>query len=100
MHDIHLGHIWGYMTFPDNFSTYMVDRGVAGNLAENDTIYGSRIRIQMDMTNQQIAFSLQRILLDTFRTFSKRLLSDCGYDPTTGDLPLFVSFTYILSSIS
>ena len=88
--DVHKGRIWGFMEFPTNFSVYMIDRGIAGNLAENATIYGSRVRIQMDMTNQQIAFSIQRILLDTFRIFSRNLLADCDYDPTTGDLPIFV----------
>jgi len=48
-------------------------------------------------TDQQIAFTLQRIFLETFRNFSKTLLSDCDYDPNSGDLPLFVSFCKIVN---
>lgn len=90
--NIHKGLIWGYMTFPENFSSAMENRAVSGSFADNETVYASRVKVQMDMSNQQIAFSLQRILLDTFRTFSKKLLADCDQDPIAGDLPLYVSF--------
>lgn len=86
--EIELGQLWGYMSFPYNFSIALMDRELNGNAADNISIYESRIRIQMDMSNQQIAFSLQRILLESFSKFSRKLLSDCDYDPVLGDLPL------------
>lgn len=46
------------------------------------------------LTDQQIAFSLQRIFLETFQSFSKTLLSECDYDPASGDLPLQVQKVY------
>jgi len=49
--DIHKGEIWGYLEFSANFSTAMVERGLAGNLADNFTIYNSRVNVQMDMTS-------------------------------------------------
>jgi ABC-type multidrug transport system permease subunit len=87
--DIHKGHVWGYISFPNNFSAYMESRAISGSFADNETIYGSRVKVQMDMSNQQIAFSMQRILLDTFRQFSRQLLADCDQDPIGGDLPLY-----------
>ncbi|XP_021960922.1 ABC transporter G family member 20 isoform X3 [Folsomia candida] len=86
--EIEKGNMWGYISFPSNFSEAMIERGISGNLADNETLHASRIKIKMDMSNQQIAFSLQRIFLETFQSFSKRLLSDCDYDPASGDLPL------------
>ncbi|CAG7829425.1 unnamed protein product [Allacma fusca] len=86
--EIEMGQLWGYISFPQNFSIALMDRELNGNAADNSSIYESRIRIQMDMSNQQIAFSLQRILLESFRSFSRKLLNDCDYDPVLGELPL------------
>ncbi len=44
--------MWGYISFPSNFSEAMIERGIAGNLADNETLQASRIKIKMDMSSE------------------------------------------------
>ena len=49
--EIEKGNLWGFISFPANFSQAMIERGIAGNLADNETLHSSRIRIKMDMSS-------------------------------------------------
>ena len=52
IHEIEQGNLWGYLSFPHNFSIALVDRELNGKTADNISIYESRIQIQMDMSSK------------------------------------------------
>lgn len=86
--DVASGKLWGYISFPANFSKQLFERQLASLNPENDTIAGSSISLKIDYSSQTVAALLQRILLETFHTFSGQILKECGFDERAADLPL------------
>ncbi|ODN04357.1 hypothetical protein Ocin01_02302, partial [Orchesella cincta] len=59
-----LGKLWGYISFPRNFSQHTVDLITAGRFAENETLEGSRIRMYLDMSRMYYIY-LYRVSFST-----------------------------------
>ena len=54
----------------------------------NDTVYNSTIHVYLDMTNQQVGFTVQMRLAEAFRAFSSSVLSSCKIPSTVTSLPI------------
>jgi len=54
--NVRSGHIWGYLTFPHNYSSYLIERAIEGNFATNETIDGSRILVKLDMSSNSLSY--------------------------------------------
>jgi len=53
------GHIYGFLTFPSNFSTELFNRLIAGPVPTNESIIGSTISVQLDMSSKFEFYELQ-----------------------------------------
>jgi hypothetical protein len=88
--DIKKGQIWGYINFPQNYSSYLIDRGANPAFALDETYDGSRITFDMDMSNQQIGHNLKRIFIEVYYKFLVQVALDCNLNPRQVELPLNV----------
>ena len=93
---------WGVIHFMSNYTEALLDRltSVGSNIIAEvtgagvpevlpkDTIYNSTIHIYLDMTNQQVGYSIQLKLAEAFRKFSEGVLASCNIDNTTTSLPM------------
>lgn len=52
--DVKTGKIWGYMSFPNNFSNHLIDRAAANIFADNETLDGSTITLQLDHSRKSV----------------------------------------------
>ena len=84
------GDIWGFVHFSRNFSSDYALRLNDGRDASNDTIIGSRIGVHVDMSNQQVAFTIERYLFKTFELFSKELMKACDFEEQAANMALTV----------
>jgi hypothetical protein len=72
--------------FQANFTQAMVDRltimgsAIIGNnvTVSEATIAASTVHIHLDMTNQQVGYSLQLTLAAAYRAFTESLLASCN----------------------
>lgn len=46
------------------------------------------IRVRLDMSNQQVAFFVERKLRETYATFAKQLMTDCELPEALGTIPI------------
>ena len=86
------GATWGVVHMDKNFSTSLYDR-VFNSLSYTDPeecIQGTAgsIRIRLDVTNQQLAFTLQLKLVEAFHEFLVQLVESCDYSPDMASIPL------------
>jgi hypothetical protein len=52
LEDVRSGKLWGYMSFPQNYTQHSLDRAVAGRFAENESISESTIEFRLDMSRK------------------------------------------------
>ncbi|XP_021950773.1 ABC transporter G family member 23 isoform X2 [Folsomia candida] len=95
--DVKTGKIWGYMSFPNNFSNHLIDRAAANIFADNETLDGSTITLQLDHSHYFAAALLTKSLYESFLVFVQNTLSNCEQDAHKADLPLH--FTPIYGSL-
>ena len=62
--------------------------GFGGSSVTNDTVYNSTIHVYLDMTNQQVGFTLQMKLAETFQAFGSSVLSACNIPENVTSLPI------------
>ncbi|XP_059166224.1 ABC transporter G family member 20-like [Physella acuta] len=86
--DVKMGNSWSAMHIKQNFSLDLITRYDEGLHASNQTIDGSTVWLYMDMSNQQIAFTIQSRVMLAFRDFSRMLLESFGYNPSIASIPV------------
>jgi hypothetical protein len=93
---------WGVIHILENYTEALRNRLTGmGDLAmaqftglssdtrvDNDTIYNSTIHVYLDMTNQQVGFTIQMRLAEAFQAFSSSVLSSCKIPDTVTSLPI------------
>ena len=92
---------WGVIHFLDNYSQALQQRltgmrdlamaqmvGLGGGGVSNDTVYNSTIHVYLDMTNQQVGFTLQMKLAETFQAFGSSVLTACNIPKNVTSLPI------------
>ena len=96
------GEHWALLHFLPNYTESLRNRLTGmGNLAfaqftgfssdtrvANDTVYNSTIHVYLDMTNQQVGFTIQMRLAEAFQAFSSSVLSSCKIPDTVTSLPI------------
>ncbi|TRY76558.1 hypothetical protein TCAL_02660 [Tigriopus californicus] len=82
------GEVWGMAVFPETFTKYFLKRLWSSLDVDNETLIQSSIQVNLDMSNQQVAFQLQKALHEGYQSFFRQLLTDCEFPPEMGDLPL------------
>ena len=53
------GELWGLLVIKENFTSSLMGR-LTGPQAANPSSLGSQVEVHLDMSNQQVALSLQR----------------------------------------
>lgn len=82
---------WGMIHFRNNFTASMVDRMsgmMPGNVVSNQTIDESSIHIYLDMTNQQVGYTIQLRLVEAYQAYSESILKACNLSPAVGSMPV------------
>ncbi|CAF1036976.1 unnamed protein product [Adineta steineri] len=83
------GHYWGVAVFRYNFSQAIINKLI---FAKTDpaTLNASSIHLYLDMTNQQVSFVMQNVILTSTQLFLKDVLSHHKVDPALADPPVIV----------
>ena len=94
---------WGVIHILENYSQALKQRltgmkdlalaqlvgfGGGGWGVSNDTVYNSTIHVYLDMTNQQVGFTIQMKLAETFQAYGSSALSDCNIPKNITSLPI------------
>ena len=88
--DVGEGAIWGIVTITSNFSEVFIKR-----LIDPNTVMTNSLSVRLDMSNQQIALTLQKWILESVSNFTTTILEDCGHssgvsvEPVDFEKPLF-----------
>lgn len=88
--DVGEGAIWGIVTITSNFSEVFIKR-----LIDPNTVMTNSLSVRLDMSNQQIALTLQKWILESVSNFTTTILEDCGHssgvsvEPVEFEKPLF-----------
>eukprot|EP00095_Tigriopus_kingsejongensis_P001800 maker-scaffold10_size831480-snap-gene-0.20 protein:Tk01800 transcript:maker-scaffold10_size831480-snap-gene-0.20-mRNA-1 annotation:"ABC transporter " len=82
------GEAWGMAVIPEEFTKYFLKRLWSSLDVDNETLVQSSIEVNLDMSNQQVAFQLQKSLHEGYQRFFKGILKDCEFAPEMGELPL------------
>lgn len=82
------GDAWGAIYFNENYTDSLVARLALGEVADDETIESSEVRVWLDMSNQQIGLMLNRDIQLSYRDFAQDLLRQCDYNPKVGDVPI------------
>lgn len=82
------GSLWGLLVFPANFSAAYVARMTAPAHADQAIINQSSVLVQLDMSNQQIALTVQNQILSSFDNFTRSLLRECRFTEEAASLPI------------
>ncbi len=91
LESVKLGQHWGAMHFRSNFTNSLYDRmfGVAQlQVPDNATLENSEVHVYLDMTNQQIGYTIQLRLSESYQSFSKGLLGACDIPEELASLPI------------
>ncbi|CAF0918390.1 unnamed protein product [Adineta steineri] len=83
------GNYWGVAALQENF-TQAVKNKLFGFQSDPATLNASSIHLYLDMTNQQIAFVMQSVILNGTELFLKEILSTSGIDPSIVNPPVII----------
>lgn len=78
----------GFMHFPSNFSESMQEILNEGSYADANAFKWGELNIRIDMTDQQIAYFIERRLRGAFSTFMKNILRDCDLPTSLANTPI------------
>ncbi|XP_075525864.1 ABC transporter G family member 23-like isoform X1 [Dermacentor variabilis] len=84
------GSSWGVIAIGANFSAALHYRFFLGVNADNRTIEDSSINVYLDMTNQQIGYTLQKTIFEAFSSFSADILIRMNKNPALAQLPVVI----------
>lgn len=73
-----------------DFSSAYYTKVASSALADEETLNGSSVALEMDETSKQISGTLKKEFGDSFKDFTKALLKECGYSEQLAELPLQV----------
>ena len=92
---------WGVIHIMENYSEALRRRvtgmgelamsqlaGFTSTKVSNDTVYNSTIHVSLDMTNQQVGFTLQMRLAEAFQSFASSVLQACDIPDSVTSLPI------------
>lgn len=82
------GNVWGVASFHQNFSEAFLDRIWSQTESTEKSRNQSTAQFYLDMTNQQVAFTMQKAISDSYSTFMSDLLKDCNFPQDMASLPL------------
>lgn len=82
------GEAWGVLSFPADYSDSISNRIIDGAQADNYTLLHSVALLRMDMSNQQIGFIIQRMLIFSFGQFISEMVSLCDIDRVLAEPPV------------
>lgn len=83
------GKVTSYIFLSHNFTESLEDIRDEGRFADDSSFAGREIQIHMDMTDQQIAFFLERKFRSAYQSFSEKMMVDCGLPMRLGNLPMY-----------
>ena len=87
--DVKKGKVSGIMYFASNFTESLEELNKNGIDSTADGIFdNSRIQIYMDRTDQLTTFYLYKKLLQTYKEYSEKLMSDCQLPKKAGNIPI------------
>ncbi|XP_037949298.1 ABC transporter G family member 23 [Teleopsis dalmanni] len=78
----------GYIHFPHNFSESIKSVLEDGRFADDSAFVNAELSVHIDMTDQQIAFFVERKLRDKFDSFMKNVLADCDLPTSLANIPV------------
>lgn len=87
---VRAGSAWGAIAIGANFSAALHYRFFLGVNADNRTIEDSSINVYLDMTNQQIGYTLQKTIFEAFSSFSADILKRMNKNPALAQLPVVI----------
>uniref|UniRef100_A0A023G3B7 Putative abc transporter aedes aegypti abc transporter n=1 Tax=Amblyomma triste TaxID=251400 RepID=A0A023G3B7_AMBTT len=87
---VRAGSAWGVIAIGANFSAALHYRFFLGVNADNRTIEDSSINVYLDMTNQQIGYTLQKTIFEAFSSFSADILKRMNKNPALAQLPVVI----------
>ncbi|KAH8388142.1 ABC transporter G family member 20 [Drosophila serrata] len=79
-----VGYLYFAQNFSDSISTVLED----GIHATDGAVDFAELSIHIDMTDQQVAYFMQRKLRDKFTTFMRSVVRDCNVSSAIVDLPV------------
>jgi len=82
------GETWGLLVVQSNFSDAFITRLWSAIDADNQTMFDSSVVTKLDMSNQQVAITLQSRIMDTFDKFSRGLLVACDFPEEAASIPV------------
>lgn len=87
------GDAWGVIHMGSNFSEALYQKLFnAVTCLDPDncqtTTNASSIKVKLDVTNQQLAFTLQLQLVEAFQDFLGQIVSSCNFPPDMASIPL------------
>ncbi|VDI71215.1 Hypothetical predicted protein [Mytilus galloprovincialis] len=85
------GKSWGVISIGQNFSQDLLQRFTNTKNISNTTIEGSEIKLHLDMTNQQIALTIQQSVMLSYEKFTTILLKMFNMNPSLGQLPIVLA---------
>lgn len=91
LESVRLGKHWGAMHFKQNYTNSLYDRMfgmIELKVPNNDTLDRSEVHVYLDMTNQQVGYTIQLRLTEAYQAFSKGLLSACNIPDELASLPI------------
>ncbi|EDW54405.1 ABC transporter G family member 20 [Drosophila sechellia] len=78
----------GYLHFAQNFSDSILSVLEDGIHSSDGAVDHAELSIHIDMTDQQVAYFMQRKLRDKFSTFMRSVVKDCNVSTAIVDLPV------------
>ncbi|KAG4079241.1 hypothetical protein HA402_006964 [Bradysia odoriphaga] len=80
--------IIGFIHFASNFTESIAQIRDEGRSADDGSFINSEIQIRLDMSNQQVAYFLERKLREIYGDFAQNLMVDCELPKALGSIPI------------
>lgn len=80
--------IIGFIHFAPNFTEAVKDTLDNAERAQDSSFTDREIQVRLDMSNQQIAYFLERKLREAYGAFAQNLMSDCGLPRALASIPV------------
>ncbi len=88
---VHEGSVWGYMVFPQEYSSFFYERSASGANIDDEVFNKSEIVVKMDQTSKNIVNRVKKSFADSFEDYAKNILKNCGFDERQAEFVLNVS---------
>lgn len=92
--DITQGKVWAAISLHDEFSDCLFERLQLGIAVDEEVIDCSTIKIDMDMSNPSVTYTLFKAFLDAFQKFALNAIEKADLNPSLIKLPLQLNPIY------